>query len=203
MTKFSTKYKVVEKDNELAVHALFDCESRAEKYIEETIPEYVSKGYFMDKTLTKDSFKIIPPNLQITRLENWEIREDSDCENYVRAKQWSLENGYKLRDDVSYNGFIVIEKKFCFTTDPMDGHSLEIKVHKDTVCTNRKYHSYWQSDMDAEFGNIMDATKYRLKRVTNQKRASYGDKDLEVVLRLALEREKELTEQFLFYLKGL
>lgn len=138
-----------------------------------------------------------------SRLENWEIREDSDCENYVRAKQWALENGYKLRDDVSYNGFIVIEKKFCFTTDPMDGHSLEITVYKDTVCTNRKFHSYQQSDMDAEFGNIMDATKYRLKRATNQEKASYGDKDLEVVLRLALEREKELTEQFVFYLKGL
>jgi hypothetical protein len=142
-----------------------------------------------------------------SKLENWQISEDQDCENYVRAKEWALENGYKLRDDVSYNGFIVIEKKFCFTTDPSDGHSIEITIYKDVVSPmlslNRKYHSYQQSDMEAEFGNIMDETKYRLKHARGQERASVDHKDLEVVLKLALEREKELTEQFVFYLKGL
>lgn len=52
-------FKVVEKDNELAVHGLFDSRERAERHIREVVPEYVRKGYFMDKTLTADSFKVI------------------------------------------------------------------------------------------------------------------------------------------------
>lgn len=51
-------YKIVEKSNQLAVHGLFDSLERAERHIKETIPVYVSRGYFMDKTLTADSFTI-------------------------------------------------------------------------------------------------------------------------------------------------
>jgi len=54
-----TQYKLVEKNNHLAVHGLFDVKERAEKHLEETVPEYVRKGYFMDKTLTATSFEII------------------------------------------------------------------------------------------------------------------------------------------------
>lgn len=125
------------------------------------------------------------------KIENWDIEEDQDCENYIKAKEWSLKNGYKLRDDVSYNGFIVIEKKFCLTSDPSTGHSLEINIYKDT---NRKNHYYKQSDMVPEFGNIVDKTKYRLK-FTSGKGANYDDKDLDVVFKKAIEREKELTKK--------
>lgn len=52
-------YKIVEKKNPLAVHGLFDRLPRAEKHLRETIPAYVAKGYFMDKTLTADDFTII------------------------------------------------------------------------------------------------------------------------------------------------
>lgn len=52
-------YKLVEKNNPLAVHGLFDTLDRAEKHLNETIPLYVQRGYFMDKTLTKDSFEIL------------------------------------------------------------------------------------------------------------------------------------------------
>ena len=54
--------KIVEKNNELAVHGIFDSMERAEKHLKETIPVYVERGYYMDETLTKDSFKIINTN---------------------------------------------------------------------------------------------------------------------------------------------
>lgn len=54
------KYKLVEKKNPNAVHGLFDSREGAERHLLEVIPIYVSKGYFMDKTLTPDSFVIAP-----------------------------------------------------------------------------------------------------------------------------------------------
>ena len=53
--------KVVEKKNPLAVHGLFDTVERAEKHLRETIPVYVARGYFMDKTLRADNFEIKLP----------------------------------------------------------------------------------------------------------------------------------------------
>ncbi len=52
-------YKIVEKNNELAVHGIFESKERAENHLNNVIPDYVRKSYFMDKTLTADSFKII------------------------------------------------------------------------------------------------------------------------------------------------
>jgi hypothetical protein len=52
------EYKIVEKDNPLAVHALCDTRERAEYYLKHTAPDYVAQGYYMDKTLTADSFII-------------------------------------------------------------------------------------------------------------------------------------------------
>lgn len=52
------KYKIVEKKNPLAVHALFDTLERAERHLNEVIPEYVKRGFFMDKTLTENCFEI-------------------------------------------------------------------------------------------------------------------------------------------------
>lgn len=52
------KYKIVEKKNPLAVHALFDSLQRAERHLNEVIPEYVKRGFFMDKTLTENCFEI-------------------------------------------------------------------------------------------------------------------------------------------------
>lgn len=54
-----TKIKLVEKANNLAVHGLFDSMERAEDHLKNVIPEYCSRGYFMDKTLTPESFEII------------------------------------------------------------------------------------------------------------------------------------------------
>ena len=51
-------YKVVEKQNPLAVHAICDSRERAQFWVDVKAPEYAAKGYFTDKTLTADSFTI-------------------------------------------------------------------------------------------------------------------------------------------------
>ncbi len=52
------RFAVVEKDNPLAVHGYFDSLERAQRHIDEVIPEYVARRYFMDKSLTADSFTV-------------------------------------------------------------------------------------------------------------------------------------------------
>ena len=53
-------FKIVEKNNHLAVHGLFYSRERAEWHLIQNIPIHVARGYFMDKTLTEKSFEIIP-----------------------------------------------------------------------------------------------------------------------------------------------
>jgi hypothetical protein len=53
------RYAIVEKKNHLAVHGYFHSMERAARHLAETIPEYVARRFFMDKTLTKDDFEII------------------------------------------------------------------------------------------------------------------------------------------------
>lgn len=50
---------IVEKKNHLAHHAHCSNRERAEHWLNVNAPEYCKKGYFMDKTLTPDSFEII------------------------------------------------------------------------------------------------------------------------------------------------
>lgn len=52
-------FKLVEKNNHNALHALFDDRASAERHLRDVIPQYVAKSYFMDKTLTANSFEII------------------------------------------------------------------------------------------------------------------------------------------------
>lgn len=52
-------FKLVEKKNHNALHALFDDRARAERHLAEVIPQYVARGYFMDKTLRAEDFEII------------------------------------------------------------------------------------------------------------------------------------------------
>lgn len=52
-------YIIVEKKNPLAVHAHCDSLERAQYWINVKAVEYCEKGYFMDKTLTPQSFEII------------------------------------------------------------------------------------------------------------------------------------------------
>ena len=55
-------YKLVERRDLLAVHGYFDSLERAEWHLKNNIPVYVSRGYFMDKTLTPGDFIILPRN---------------------------------------------------------------------------------------------------------------------------------------------
>lgn len=52
-------FKIVEKKNQNAVHGIFDCEKRAQRHLDVVVPEYVRRGYFMDKTLRPDDFEVI------------------------------------------------------------------------------------------------------------------------------------------------
>jgi hypothetical protein len=51
-------FQVVEKNNPRAIHCITATRERAERWIAVTVPEYCRMGYFMDKTLTPDSFTI-------------------------------------------------------------------------------------------------------------------------------------------------
>lgn len=51
-------FKVVEKKNPCAVHVICPSREWAECWIKEKAPIYCAKGYFMDKTLTPNSFII-------------------------------------------------------------------------------------------------------------------------------------------------
>lgn len=50
---------LVEKRDHLAVHGLFDSRKSGERFLQNVVPEYVSKGYYMDKTLRASDFEII------------------------------------------------------------------------------------------------------------------------------------------------
>ena len=55
-------FKIVEKKNPLALHAICSSMKGAELWINEKAPVYWAKGYFEDKTLTPDSFIIVREN---------------------------------------------------------------------------------------------------------------------------------------------
>lgn len=50
-------YKIIEKNNPLAVHALCDTLESANRWLTIYAPAYVAKGFFMDKSLTANSFE--------------------------------------------------------------------------------------------------------------------------------------------------
>lgn len=53
------KYALIEKANHLAIHGIFSSKERADRHLLEVVPEYVRKSYFMDKSLTAESFEIV------------------------------------------------------------------------------------------------------------------------------------------------
>lgn len=54
-------WKVIEKNNPLAVHAHCSTRESAQRWIDENASVYCARGYFMDKTLTPESFAILEP----------------------------------------------------------------------------------------------------------------------------------------------
>ena len=53
-------YHIVEKNNHLALHVICETNERAEHWIKVKAPNYCANGFFMDKTLTPESFEIMP-----------------------------------------------------------------------------------------------------------------------------------------------
>jgi hypothetical protein len=54
-------WRIVEKANHLHLHALCSTRESAQRWIDVNAVEYCRRGYFMDKTLTPESFEILPP----------------------------------------------------------------------------------------------------------------------------------------------
>ena len=52
-------YKIIEKANPLSVHALCDTLESANRWLTVNAPDYVKRGFFMDKTLTPSSFEAV------------------------------------------------------------------------------------------------------------------------------------------------
>jgi len=50
---------MVEKADHHAVHALFVSKERGEQFLADAVPDYCRRGFYMDKTLTPDSFEIM------------------------------------------------------------------------------------------------------------------------------------------------
>lgn len=61
------RFALVEKANHLAIHGIFDTRARADDFLRITVPTYVARGYYTDKTLTAESFEIIPYQVSPTR----------------------------------------------------------------------------------------------------------------------------------------
>jgi len=51
-------FNVIEKNNPLHLHAICSTRESAERWIKVNAPEYIRLGFFMDKSLTADSFTI-------------------------------------------------------------------------------------------------------------------------------------------------
>jgi len=139
------------------------------------------------------------------RLDTWNIEKDADCANYQRAKAWAIENGFVLKDDVSYNGFIQIRKIICESEDPHDGNRLDIKVYSNAAMDEEgrdRHHVIDQFDMEIDFENdsIFKPLKYRYKAVHGQD-VSKSSRDLEVVLAFTLEREATLKAEYAKFLE--
>jgi hypothetical protein len=63
-----TTYRIVEKKNHLAVHAICHSEESAQHWLDVNAPENCARGYFTDKSLTPDSFEIqVRPEITLTR----------------------------------------------------------------------------------------------------------------------------------------
>lgn len=55
-------WKIVEKKNPLATHAVFMSRESAERFLAVNVPDYCARGLYMDKSLTPDSFQVVPAN---------------------------------------------------------------------------------------------------------------------------------------------
>ena len=55
----SMSFALTEKKNHLAIHCIFDTRERAELFLSETVPLYITRGYYQNKALRTEDFEII------------------------------------------------------------------------------------------------------------------------------------------------
>jgi hypothetical protein len=122
-------------------------------------------------------------------MSEWNIKYNRNCSNYVTAKAWALDNGFELADDISYNGYIKLQKTIGETENSYDGHKLEIQVY-DGIIKNSE-HWFQQYDKHAEFGKIMDPITYHYTHARGPK-TNFDSFDLGRVFEFTLQRESEL-----------
>ena len=138
-----------------------------------------------------------------TRLKNWELEEHRDCKNFKAAKEFCEKHGFSLRNDISYNGFIEIEKEICITDNPSDGHKLELQIWCDVNhLGHERYHLSEQFDMEwyTENDSILKPMKYRYKAV-HEIEAHTSSKNLDELFAWTLKREETLKKEFADYLQ--
>lgn len=108
-------------------------------------------------------------------------RTNSNSPNYIRLMEFAKANGYIFANDISYNGFIHVEKTIC------DGDSkINLKVYDGIIKTANP--AIEILNLEADFGNIMDETKHRFKK---QRGLCLDPKNLDELFELALKKEAE------------
>ncbi len=106
---------------------------------------------------------------------------NSDCPNYKKAIAWCKKNGYTFKTDISYNGYIYVEKFICDKDS-----KIEIKFYDGIIKDALPQIEIF--NMEANFGNIMSETTYSYKR---QRGFCLDPQSIEETFALALEKEKE------------
>lgn len=89
-------------------------------------------------------------------IDTFTPQENADSPNYIRAIAWCKENGYTFKSDVSYNGFIEVEKYIC-DEDSKIVLKLYDGIKKDETPFIDVY------NVEADFGSIMSETRYGYK----------------------------------------
>lgn len=109
-------------------------------------------------------------------------QENATSPNYVRLIEWCKENGYTFKDDVSYNGFIYVEKYIC-----EEDSKIVLKVYdgikKDSEPSIEIY------NVEANFGDlIMSETTYSYRM---QDGLRLDPHNLDELFTIALEIEQK------------
>jgi len=140
--------------------------------------------------LLEPSYKEKAEESSDSSLKDFYIEENYDCENYQKAIKFAKENGYYLKNDVSYNGFIFIEKL-------LEGEEEKIEIQVYDGITKDDVPNIEVLTKEAQFGSIMSETKYRFLPTQYHKkwdRDWYDLKDIDTAFDYAKKLEKNILE---------
>ena len=112
--------------------------------------------------------------------------------NYVRTIEWAKANGYTFKTDVSYNGFIYMEKFICDKDSRIELQIYDgiIKVHAPRIEVD---------NLEADFGSIFAETKYYYK---TQRGLRLDPHTLDELFAIAVETEQKWEAEWVEILKN-